>query len=597
MVPRSDEPNFPRWIDWLIAGILMAVTTGAYSGAGGWGFVNLDDDAYVEFQPMVNQGLRPAAIVWAFTATHSNNWHPLTSLSHIVDCTFFGTAAGLMHWENVGWHILNAFLLYLVLRETTRKVLPSAAVAGFFAWHPAHVESVAWISERKDLLSTCFWLLALLAYARYARAVSRGRYLLVAGCFVLALLSKPMAVTLPLSLLLLDFWPLQRWPGRSWRQLVFEKIPLFAIAVAHSLITICVQVSSGAASYGLRLSFAARVGNAVISWVRYLGKLIYPQPLAPHYDHPGWWPWWTIFGATSTLFGVTLFVWMKRATRPWLAFGWAWFVLTSLPIIGLIQVGAQAMADRYTYVPYIGLFVALAWEFGELATVLPKLRKPVWIATACSLCILASITHRQAETWKDSITLYERSIAGGTDNATLRYLLAQAYRAQGRSEESVAAQYRRAIEISPAYTNAYTQLAILALQHQDLTGAEELVRKTVQLEPNNPAIRRSLGALRNLQNRPQEATVEFEQALHLDPNFVDAKHELAWMHLQQGLLNQALSELEAVVAHSPWDFISRSELGVLYLRLGRREDARRSFEKAIWINPRWAEAGNYLRQL
>ncbi len=582
---------------WWICALLIVATLAAYSSAGSLGFVNLDDDAYVEFQPMVNQGLRSAAWVWAWTATHSNNWHPFTSLSHVLDCSLFGLQPGPMHWENVSWHVVNTLLVFFVWQAATKARWRSALVAGLFALHPAHVESVAWISERKDLLCTFFWLLTLAAYRHYSRSPSPRRYAVVMVCFILSLLSKPMAVTIPVTLLLFDLWPLERWRSVSWRRLVWEKIALFLLAGLHAGVTIVVQFSTGASNYGERLPLAARLGNAVVSCVRYLGESVWPTPLAPHYDHPGWWPRWTVAGAAILLLILTSLAWQQRRTRPWMLFGWGWFLITLAPVIGIIQVGAQAMADRYTYVSYLGLFTVGGWLAGNLATRFPRLRLALAGATALLLIGAAFATHRQSRVWQDSTTLYERSIAAGVDNATLRYLLAMARQSAGEPEAVVAAQLQRALAFDPGYTNAHTQLAIQALRRGEHGVAEKLITETIRLEPGNPALIKNLGVLRNLQGRPIEALDQFRRALELDPHYADARREIGWMHFNQSRWEEARQEFEAVVRALLWDASAQDELGVVYLKLGGREEARRCFERALWINPKFAEAELHLRQL
>ncbi|HWB60445.1 MAG TPA: glycosyltransferase family 39 protein, partial [Chthoniobacteraceae bacterium] len=406
--------------------VLAVLTFAAYWHSGSSGFVNLDDDAYVEFQPMVNRGLRSAAIAWAFTGVHSTNWHPLTSLSLILDCTFFGVKPGPMHIENVVFHVLNTLLVFLVWRALSGKTWPPALVAALFALHPLHVESVAWISERKDVLSTFFWLLGMAAYLFYTRNQSLRRYLLLAACFLLALLSKPMAVTFPAALLLLDFWPLRRWPAKSWKALVLEKIPLFGLALAHAAVTFLVQHAAGAANFGRRFPLASRLGNALVSYARYLGKTFYPAHLSPMYWHPGYWPAWAVIASLLLLAALTWLAWHWRGTRPWLAFGWLWFLGTLLPVIGIIQVGAQSMADRYTYIPLLGIFTILACAGEDIATRFPKTRLPLSAAAGIFIAACFALTLRQVRTWHDSISLYKASIAAGEDNPAIRYLYALA---------------------------------------------------------------------------------------------------------------------------------------------------------------------------
>ena len=345
---------------WTIIIALAIVTIIAYWRVGEWGFVNLDDDAYVQFQPMVNEGLRSAAIAWAFASTHSNNWHPLTSLSHMLDCTLFGVTAAPMHWENLGWHLLNTLLVFFVWRSLTGTFWRSAFVAALFALHPLHVESVAWISERKDVLSTFFFLLALWAYGRYARRQPRsskkrrpansrnGDYWLALCFFALGLLAKPMVVTLPLVLLLVDVWPLERLRRNRSGALVREKVPFLLLGAIDAAITFEVQTHSGAARYGQRFSLASRCENAIVAVLRYVEKTFWPARLSVFYAHPASWPASIVLVAAAVTLFVTAIAWMQRGSRPWLIVGWAWFLITLAPVIGVVQVGAQAMADRYT---------------------------------------------------------------------------------------------------------------------------------------------------------------------------------------------------------------------------------------------------------
>ena len=576
---------------------LVLLTLAAYWGVGRCGFVNLDDDAYVEHQPMVNQGLRPAAVVWAFTAVHSSNWHPLTSLSHMIDCDLFGVRAGPMHWENLLWHILNGVLVFLVWRTLTGATWRSACVAGLFALHPLHVESVAWISERKDLLSTFFWLLGIAAYAAYVRRPSPLRYARVALALVCALLSKPMAVTFPCTLLLLDFWPLRRWPGTGWAALVREKIPLFLLVLVHSVTTYFVQHSAGAADFGQRLTLAARGANALVAYARYLGKTAWPDSLTPFYPHPGHWPVWAVSGALAALIGASALVWKWAPTRGWLAFGWLWFLGTLVPVIGIVQVGAQSMAERYTYVPLLGIFTIIAWEGAALLAAIPRLRLPVIGAAAVVLggCLL--LTNRRVPAWETSIQLYERSIASGQDNATIRYLLGVAVQAAGRPESEAVAHFRRALAFEPDYINAGTQLAVIALQHLRTDEALRLLEANRAAQPRNPGVHKNLGALCALQNKLDEAIVHFNTALRLDPRYAEAHHELSKIFVTQNRLDDARRELEAFVRLAPWSAEQLCELGTLLANLRDFDRARACLERAHWIRPDLTAARENLRTL
>ena len=572
----------------------MLATVLAFWGVGACGFVNLDDDAYVEHQPLVNQGLRSAGIAWAFTGVHSSNWHPLATLSHMLDCQLFGVKAAPMHWENLLWHSLNSLLVFIAWRALTGALWRPAIVAALFALHPLHVESVAWISERKDLLCAFFWLLGLWAYASYARQRSVARYGFVAGAMVLALLSKPMAVTFPCTLLLLDFWPLRRWPEKSWRALAVEKLPLFGLVVAHSVLTWLVQSGSGAAQFGERFSLGVRAANAVVSYVRYVGKTLWPESLAPLYFHPGHWPIAWVAGAVAALLAVTALAWRVRQKNPAVLFGWLFFLGTLVPVIGLVQVGAQAMADRYMYVPIVGLFTAAVWSLAALVEAWPRSRAAITGATVAVLVGLGIVTARQVPAWRNSVALYEHSIAVGEDNPAVRYLLAVALQAAGRPEAEVVAQYRAALRHRPDYVNALTQLAVIALANGRIDEARQLIGDSVRFEPGNPSLHLNLGAVAVRLGKPDEAVPHLERALQLDPNLPGAHLELGQIRFAQKRYAESLAHYEARARTERWNADALADYGTVLCNLGRPEDGKRVIERALWIAPNHAQAAKGL---
>ena len=569
----------------LLALALILITVAAYWPAGRNGFVNLDDDAYVEFAPMVNRGFHPAAVAWALTSVHTANWHPLTTLSHMLDCELFGIKPAPMHWENVGWHVLNTLLVFLVWRRLSGAVWRSALVAALFALHPLHVESVAWISSRKDLLCTFFWLLGLAAYVRWTAKPSALRYSAVALCLALALLAKPMAVTFPATLLLLDAWPLRRRPAVAWSRLGFEKLPLFAIVFAHSAITWAVQSGAGAAAYSARIPLDARLGNAVVSYVRYLGKTFWPDPLTPMYWHPGYWPAWAWLGAAVVLAGLTLGVWRLHRRLPWLGFGWLWFLGTLVPVIGLVQVGAQAMADRYTYVPLLGVFTVVAW--GGAALVATN-RRRLLVAAAATAAIIAAcgiVTRRQISTWENSLRLYENCLAAGEDNPAVRYLYGVALQAAGRPEAEFAAQFRRALDRAPDYVNAHTQLALIALRHQRFDEARQMLEQNIRFEPSNASLHSNLGSFWSLRNDFDRALPCFERALQLTPQAPGLHRELASIYAKLNRVPEARRHYELAIKYDGWAFGDYNSLGFLVGNLGELAESRRLFERALWLEP------------
>jgi hypothetical protein len=419
------------------------------------GFVNLDDGLYVTGNPHVRQGLTRESLAWAMTANVANNWHPLTLLSHLLDVQLFGLDPAGHHATSLLLHLANVLLLFAVLTKMTARMTGapgrSAAVAALFAAHPAHVESVAWVAERKDVLSALCWLLAMAAYERYARRPSPGRYLLVALAMTLGLAAKPMVVTLPFALLLLDVWPLERL-HLGWKRLGAEKLPLFALSAVSSLITLHYQKTSLAPLDVLPWSF--RLAGAAVSYVAYLGKLLLSRNLAVFYPVPLEIPVWETAGAVTLIAAITAFSIWKARRAPWLLVGWLWFLGTLVPVIGLVQVGRQAMADRYTYLPSIGLFLAIVWGVAELAG---HRRVLLATATAVVIALLAVGTWRQAGYWKDSDALYRHALAVTRGNYLAHLGLAKALAAE-RDWNGAAGQYRAALALRPGLVEARSGL-------------------------------------------------------------------------------------------------------------------------------------------
>ncbi len=564
-----------------ILAALSVITSAVFWRAGACGFVGYDDPAYITHQPMVNQGLRSAAVAWAFTAVHGANWHPLTSLSHMLDCTLFELAPGPMHWVNVLLHSLNAALVFLVWQRLTGGTWSAAGVAALFAWHPLHVESVVWISERKDVLSTAYWLATLLAYARWVERPTRGRYALVVLGTALALLSKPMTVTLPFTLLLLDFWPLRRWPVRSWSSLWREKLPLLALAMAVSVVTFRVQRADGATDFGAALTFPMRVANAVVSVARYLARTFWPEPLSPFHPHPGWWPWAIVLGAAAVVAATSWLAWRERHRRPWLLFGWAWFLGTLVPVLGLVQVGAQSIADRYTYVPLLGIFTILVWAGAEF------LARPLRIAAA-GVVLLACIagTVRAIPPWQDPLTLVEHMRAVIGEHFVVYRELGTALQITGRPQEEIDAAYRRGAEIAPDYAYFPNELAVSAGRAGRLDEARAHLEKVRGLLPDHPDAHLSFAGLELASGNSEAAIHHARRALELRPQNAAAQRLLAQVFVRDRRFPEARDALLAAVWADRWDWVAVNELGVVQNHLGRPSEALASFERAAWINPR-----------
>jgi hypothetical protein len=443
-----------RRLPLLLGAALALLTLAVWLPALRNGFVNLDDPYYVTANPQVLRGITRAGIAWATTAKVASNWHPLTMLSHMLDCQLYGLEPAGHHATSLLLHLANVLLLFETLRRMTGAAGRSAAVAALFALHPTHVESVAWIAERKDVLSALFWILAMGAWARYARGPSIGRYLPVVFSMILGLMAKPMVVTLPFALLLLDAWPLDRL-HLGWKRLVLEKLPLLALSAASSLITLHYQQASLAP---LDVApWSLRAANALVSYAAYLGKLFLPTHLAVFYPIALSIPAWKAAGAALLLAAVTaLAVWRARR-EPWLLTGWLWFLGTLVPVIGLVQVGRQAMADRYTYIPSIGLFLAVVWSVAGLGR-----RHRAALATTAGIVILAlaAITRVQVGYWSDSATLFRHALAATGDNYLAHIGLGKALMGE-RDCEGAAEQFRAALARYPRLNEARAGLEMV----------------------------------------------------------------------------------------------------------------------------------------
>lgn len=540
--------------EWTIYLGLLLITAAVYWPVGRCGYFNYDDPEYVVTNPYVGQGLTLAGVAWAFRAVVVSNWHPVTLLSLMLDSQWFGNNAGAHHLVNLLFHVANSLLLFLVWRrmtglrpndpqpahETTSRnanktakagvtatapqagdIWPSALVAALFAWHPLHVESVAWISERKDVLSTFFGLLTLLAYARHVASDKRQVtgttllsrvtrhmspfYFLALLFFALGLMSKPMLVTWPFVLLLLDFWPLGRVASDKWRvtrmripvpqlsvlnHLVLEKLPFFALAMASSVITFLAQHASGATNLLVQLPISESAGNALVSYVRYLAKMLWPDHLAFFYPYPGrgiadsnGWTVWQVTGAAALLALITMAaVWQARR-RPFLIVGWLWFLGTLVPVIGLVQVGAQAMADRYTYIPLIGVFVTVAWGGKELAGRRSGARFISGVVAAVLLATCLVMTGRQLRYWQNSETLCRHAIAVTTNNYLAHFNLGLALMDEGKTDAAVKQMYE-AVNIAPGFGGRKKLAQVLVFQGK-IPEAMEQYRIILQYNPND----------------------------------------------------------------------------------------------------------------
>ena len=506
-------------------------------------FIHFDDDDYIVGNVHVTSGLSATNFVWAFTTSDQANWHPLTWLSHQTDCTLFGVNPGAHHLVNLLYHVANTLLLFVFFRRATGALWRSALVAALFAWHPMHVESVAWASERKDVLSTFFWLLAMLAYLHYARSVpgaapaaARGRgraaafYLAALAACACGLMSKPMVVTLPCVLLLLDLWPLNRMAGFqsgygageavacqpvSVVRLVVEKIPFFVLVVAGSLATYLVQSGAGAVA-GLPLR--ERLANAVLAYARYTAKLFWPTDLAIVYPHPSHWPVWLALCAVALLLVWTFLCVYHWRQVPFLAVGWFWFLGTLVPTIGLIQVGAQSMADRYTYIPSIGLFLVVVWGVAEYFAARESRRiiLPVLAGAALVGCVGAAVY--QIAFWRDSIPLFRHAIEVTTDNYVAENCLGKAYELTGDTDHALAC-YELSVKTEARFPYSQFNLAMALLERGHTPEALAHLEVAARLEPRDPDIQYDLGIYFSQHNSWTNALGCFSNSLSVRPDY------------------------------------------------------------------------------
>lgn len=528
------------------AGVLLALIllTGiVFSPVAHFDFVNLDDDVYVTANAIVQKGLTPEGIAWAFTTMQVSNWHPLTWLSHMLDCQLFGVRPGAHHMVNLILHVLAASALFLVLAQMTGTFWNSAFVAALFAIHPLHVESVAWIAERKDVLSGLMWMLTLAAYAQYAQRPGWTRYLLVIFFFVLGLLSKPMIVTLPFVLLLLDYWPLRRFDVSNWvgsirtlTRLVLEKTPLIALSAASCVITVIAQWQGGSLASTEMFPFHIRLANAVVSYVMYIVKTFYPVGLAVSYPHPGpSLPAWQILGAACVLIAVTVAAILLMRRFPYLLVGWLWYLGTLAPVIGLVQVGSQAMADRYTYVPLIGLFIMLTWGLRDFGFWILDLRfgrkcetRALHFAVPAGavILLLSVLTALQASYWRDSVTLFEHALRVTEHNSVAHNNLGTALMDRGRYDEA-AIHFSKAFEEAPSNTDALNNLGVMLLVLGKPAEAASVFTNVLERMPTDATVESNLGVAFMQEGNAEAARQHLMRALELDPNCDKARQARA----------------------------------------------------------------------
>ena len=539
-----------------VCAVLIAITWGVFGQTLRYGFVNYDDPAYVSENRQIQTGLSWKNVVWAFTHVHSHNWHPFTTISHMLDCRLFGLKPGAHHFVNVLLHTASALLLFFLLEQLTGAFWRSAFVAALFAIHPLHVESVAWIAERKDVLSGFFFMLTLLAYVHYARKPNVGRYATMSILFVCGLLSKPMLVTLPAILLLLDYWPLNRSrksEAGSQKEftpakLVLEKIPLLVLAIGSAIATLIAQ--RGGILETAYLPFTWRIANAASAYLIYIWQMFWPINLAAIYPHPGRLPLWEAAVASALLVVVTALAIFLRKQRPYLITGWLWYLIVLLPVIGLVQVGSQAHADRYTYLSQIGLYIAIVWSVVDL---LRSFRYRREIFAACAPIIIAMLGWRawiQTSYWHDTERLWNRTIAVTGQNDFARFALGEYLLKVQRWDDAIV-QFQIVLVRHPNDPDANFQMGYALMEKGDGAAAINHFERTLKAKPENPEAETNLGNVLLKADRAEEAVEHYRIVVRREPSSALGHYNLAVGLHQLGRLPEAIAQYRAALALDP----------------------------------------------
>ena len=594
--------KFNIYRDTVVCLFLVLAILVVFSQVKSYDFVSYDDDVYITKNRHVQGGLTVEGIIWAFTIAHSGNWHPLTWLSHMLDISLFGLNPGYHHLMSLLFHIANTLLLFFILRRMTGEIWKSGFVAALFALHPLHVESVAWIAERKDVLSTFFFMLTILAYVFYVEKPVLRRYLFVFFFFVFGLLSKTMLVTLPFLLLLLDYWPLSRFEFKSKAKnfkvplhLIWEKVPLFALTALSSIVTFFAEKHGKSVSSLEIFPIKTRIANTFVSYVSYIGKMIWSLNLAVFYPYPEIFPIWQVMGSLLLLVCISFLVIRHARSLPYLPVGWLWYLGTLVPVIGLVQIGSQSMADRYTYVSLIGLFIMIAWGVPDILKRWRYQRIVLSVSLGIILLLLMIFTWYQTINWKNSITLFEHALKVTTRNNIAHNNLGTALAREGKLEEAIY-QFREALKGKPDFSDAHynlgTALGILG-NHEE---AVYHLREALKGETGLSEVHNKIGRLLSQQKKFNEAIYHFQKALEINPDFANAHNNIGIVLGQQGRLEEAIYHFREALRTKPYYAKAHNNLGVTLGQQGKLEEAIYHFQKALEINPGFKDAENNLRK-
>jgi len=584
-------------------------------------FINFDDEDYITENRRVQAGWTREGIFWAFTTTLHHHWHPLTWLSHMTDCQFFGLDAGWHHLSSLLLHMANTLLLFFVFRRMTGALFRSAFVAALFALHPLHVEPVAWVADRKDVLSAFFWMLTMWVYVRYAERPGFTRYVLVLIAFILGLMAKSMVVTLPVVLLLMDYWPLERFefgPSRRRGQpkrpkgpharyqkasaldLIWKKAILFLIVGACGIVTISAFSQHKPLSQALWGFWPTKrhVANCLLYYVGYIGKMFYPLNLAtPYPSHPdqGMAGFWHAGGAGLILLAISLLVFWKRGRYPYLLVGWLWYLITLVPVIGLVKLGPDKMGDRYTYIPLIGLFIIIAWGVPNLLERWRHGRVALGVSTVIALLALMTTARHQVSHWKNSITLLSHTVYVTANNWLAHNNLGVALKEQGRFEEAIH-HYSQALSINPGYVEARCNLGVVLAKQGHVQDAIEHFSEALRIKPRYEEAHYNLALVLAKQGNVQDAIRHFSEALNIRPRYEEAHYNLGVALSKQGKLQDAMSHFSEALQIQPDYAKAHHQLGIALARQGRLREAIHHFSEALQIQPDYPKARHNLER-
>ncbi len=594
---KHADDYFGKYRDLLICVLISAAIIVAYWPVQHYDLISLDDIDYITGNPYVKAGLTWQSFSWALKDVHTGYWHPLTWVSHMLDYQIFGSRVGGHHWTNVIFHIANSVLLYIILKRVSGAAWRSAFVAALFAVHPLNVESVAWVSERKNVLCTFFWFAGMWSYAYYLERPTRYRYFLILMAFSLGLMSKPMIVTFPFTLLLLDYWPLGRLTSwKTFPRLVFEKIPLFILAAIVGVVTFVSSFHGDVTISIDKLPLADRTANAVLSYAKYLGKMFWPENLAVFYPYSKEFGSFPIIGAILLLTVLScLAVFLARKYR-YALMGWLWYLGTLVPVIGLIQVGKQAMADRYAYIPMIGLFIIIAWGIPDLLRGWPRRKiifavSSVAVISGLMICSLLQVRH-----WQNGVTLFEHALRVTDMNSRAHYNLGISLTGLGKYEEAFY-HFQYAIRLEPEYSGPYSYMGVALAGQGKTDEAIVYYQEALRIKQNDETTHNNLGVALAGKGRFDEAIPHFQEALRIRPDYVYANRNMGGALSGLGKMEEAIGYYENALKIERGNAVTHNSLGLALASVGRTQEAIEHFQEALKINPSYTAAADNLKSV